>query len=75
MYKTMEQIQQEYDGLWVYLINCEYNERGSVIGGVVAIHGESMNKVLRGMAAYDKASDSVYVRYIGNLPEGVAVLL
>ena len=75
MYKTMEQIRNEYDGKWVYLINCQHNDKGSVIGGVVAIHGESMNKVLRGMAAYDKSADSVYVRYIGNLPEGVAVLL
>ena len=74
MYMTLDQIQKVYDGQWVYLINCEYNERGTVIGGVVALHSESMNKVLRGMAAYDKTADSVYVRYIGSLPEGVAIL-
>ena len=75
MYKTMEQIQKDYDGQWVYMINCKHNDRGSVIGGIVALHSDSMNKVLRGMAAYDKDADSVYVRYIGDLPEGVAILL
>ena len=74
MYKTMEQIEKEYDGQWVYLINCKTDELHSVVGGVVALHGKSMNEVLQGMAAYGEKGDSVYVRYIGSLPEGVAIL-
>ena len=71
MYKTIEQIKTEYDGFWVYLINCVKDEYHSVIGGEVAFHGKSMNEVLRGMASCDKKGNSVYVRYIGELPEGV----
>ena len=36
-YRTLEQIEQEYDGKWVYIVNCRKNERGSVIGGVVLL--------------------------------------
>ena len=75
MYRTMKQIEKEYDGFWVYLTNCAKDEHHSVIGGEVALHGKSMNEVLRGMAGYDKKGNSVYVRYIGELPEGVAGLL
>ena len=75
MYKSMEQIHEEYDGFWVYLINCVKDEYHSIVGGEVALHGKSMNEVLRGMANHDKKDDSVYVRYIGELPEGVAILL
>jgi len=75
MYKTIEQIEKEYDGKWVFLVNYKTNEFDSVIGGEVAFDDASMNEVLRNMKKYDPDGTSVYVRYIGNLPEGVAVLL
>ena len=75
MYKSIQQIQQEYDGYWVYIINCEKDEHHSVIGGEVLFYGKSMNEVLQRMRQYDKVTDSVYVRYFGELPQGVAGVL
>ena len=33
MYKPIEQIEKEYDGLWVFLANLQKDEFNSVIGG------------------------------------------
>ena len=75
MYKAMDQIEKEYNGKWVFMINCKKDEFSSVIGGEVVYDDKSMNEVLRNMKKHDPNGTSVYVRYIGKLPEGVAVLL
>jgi len=75
MYKTMEQIHKEYDGQWVFMINCKKGQHNSIIGGEVMYHNESMNAVLRTMKMSKEKGNSTYVRFIGALPEGVAVML
>ena len=75
MYKSMEQIQKEYDGLWIFAINCNKNERGSIIGGEVVLQSKSMGEIMRNMVSYDNNAKSTCVKYIGELPEGVALLL
>jgi len=75
MYKTIEQIETEYDGQWVFMINCKKDNHNAVSGGEVVFHDKSMNAVLRNMRAANKKGNSTYVRYVGVLPEGVAVML
>ena len=75
MYKPMEQIEKEYDGQWVFMVNCQKDNHNSVSGGEVVFHGKSMNEVLINMKQSNIIGNSKYVRYIGNLPEGVAVML
>ena len=75
MYKTIEQIEKEYDGHWVFMINCQKDKYHSVAGGEVVFYDKSMNTVLNHMQLANKKGNSTYVRYIGNLPEGVAVML
>lgn len=75
MYKTMEEINKEYDGQWVFMINCRKDDYSAVDGGEVVFHDISMNKVLRAMKSTKTKGNSNYVRYIGTLPEGVAVML
>ena len=75
MYMNIDDIIKKYEEHWVYLINCRQNERGSVVGGEVAFFDKSMNRVLQSMTGHEGEDDSVYVRYIGELPEGVAILL
>ena len=75
MYKSMEQIEQEYNGQWVFMINCTKDKYHSVVGGEVLFSDKSMNAVLRTMKSTKTNGNSTYVRYIGNLPEGVAVIL
>ena len=74
MYKPIEQIEKEYDGQWVFLANLQKDELNSVVGGEVVFSDKSMNAVLRKMKASKDTVNSVYVRYVGNLPEGVSVM-
>ena len=71
MYKSIDVIHREYDGQWVYLINLKENERGTVLGGEVAAHSESRDKVLMAL----RPEKGIYVMYAGNIPEGVGVIL
>ena len=75
MYKTIEQIHQEYDGKWVFLINCEVGEHYSTVGGEVVLSSERRDKVLREMAQYKHEKGRTLVFYAGKIPEGVSVVL
>ena len=75
MYKTIEQIHQEYDGCWVFLINCKEGEHNSIAGGEVVLSSERRDKVLREMAEYKHEKSETYILYAGKIPEGVSVLL
>ena len=70
MYKTIEQIHQEYDGQWVFLINCTEGEYHSVAGGEVALSSERRDKVLREMIQFKNEKSETYVFYAGKFPEG-----
>ena len=74
MYRTMEQIQKEYDGQWVFMINCDENQNGSVIGGEVVLHSENRNNVIRKMVEADNGTSLTFIGYVGKIPEGVAFL-
>lgn len=71
MFKTISEIHQEYDGQWVYLINLQQNNRGTVIGGEVAAHNENRDKVIMALCP----ENGIYVMYAGSIPEGVSVIL
>ena len=74
MYKTMEQIEREYDGNWVFLINCKEDDYHGVAGGEVYLYNESMNFVLKNMD-YNVSDGPTCVRYVGSIPEGVSLWL
>lgn len=75
MYKTINEVNIQYNGEWVFLINCNKNENGSVLGGEVVIHSESRDKVIREMQKYIMEKSDTYFRYAGEIPEGVSVIL
>jgi hypothetical protein len=75
MYKTIEQIHVEYDGQWVFMIKCKKGDYGSVAGGVVVLHSENRDVVIRGMEKYDYEPSITYFRYAGRIPEGVSIVL
>ncbi|MDR0491152.1 MAG: hypothetical protein LBH28_07925, partial [Oscillospiraceae bacterium] len=64
MYKLIEEIHREYDGQWVYLIDLQVNERGTVIGGNIAAHGENRDNVVMKI----DPEKGVYVLYAGSIP-------
>ena len=75
MYKTIEQIHRDYDGHWVFLINCKEGEHHSIAGGEVALFSERRDKVLREMSQYKHEKSDTLIFYAGKIPEGVSVLL
>ncbi len=74
MYLTMEEINEKYDGQWVFLINCTLGEYGQTIGGEVAIASESKAKIIREFSKYDNNSETL-LKYAGKIPEGISLLL
>ena len=72
MYMTMQEIDEKYDGEWVYIINTKEGKYGEVIGGEIASHSENREKVLQEML--ECSDGSIYVKYAGKIPEGVSVL-
>ena len=75
LFKTVEQIHAEFDGHWVFLINCKEGEHNSVSGRVVAIASKQRDRVLREMEAYRGEKSDTYIFYAGRIPKGVSVLL
>ena len=75
MYKTIEQVHQEYDGQWVFMINCKKGKRNAIAGGEVILHSENRDAVIRSMEKYDYEPSLTYFRYAGKIPEGVSVIL
>jgi len=75
MYKTIEQIHHEYDGQWVFLINCNEGKYNSIEGGEVVISSERRDKVLREMSEYRHEKSDTLIFYAGKIPEEVNVLL
>ena len=75
MYKTIEQIHEEYDGQWVFLINCIEGDHYSVLGGEVVLSSERRDRVLREMEQYIHEKSDTYLFYAGKIPEGINILL
>ena len=75
MYKTIEQIHCDYNGQWIFMINCEEGAYGSVVGGEVVLHSENRDEVIRGMEIFDHEPSVTYFRYAGQIPEEISVIL
>jgi len=74
VYKTIEQVHEEYDGQWVFMVNCNQNERGSLMGGEVVLHSENRANVVRRMVEADNGISLTFIGYVGKIPEGIAFL-
>ena len=74
MYKPMEQIEKEYDGHWVFMVNCTQNERGTLLGGEVVLHGECSGSIANKIKDVKKKKSLTFFGYVGNIPEGVVFL-
>ena len=75
MIESINEINQKYDGEWVFLINCKIDEEGNLVEGEVAIHSKSRDEVFRNMIDFKDAPAMTSIRYAGKIPKGVNVLL
>jgi len=69
MFKSMHEIEQEYDGNWVFMVNCKKGEYSNIIGGevIAADKDKAIIIELWGNSDYDEP----YFRYVGSLPDGI----
>lgn len=74
MYKTLEQITQEYQNNWIYMINCQENEYFAVVGGEVVSHSPDREKVLSVIEEYTHETSLTLLRYIGSVPSNIGVI-
>ncbi len=75
MYMTMEDIRKKYNGHWVFMINCIQGEYNETIGGEVVVHSERRDKVIGEMGKFNDGKSKTFIGYIGDIPEGIAVIL
>ena len=75
MPENIEIINEKYNGQWVYLINCEQDEYGTIISGQVALHNENQGNVIRRLNEFEDIVTLTSFRYAGKIPEGVNVIL
>jgi len=68
MYMSMKEIHEKYDGQWIYMINCEESEYGSIVGGEVVLFDEKRENVINNMKGYDYEKSLTLFRYIGEMP-------
>ena len=76
MFMSMEEIHKNFDGEWVYAIDCKEDAGGAFLGGKVVLHSRNRDDVVRAMGDYDEKVDTLTLfRYAGEVPEGVSILL
>lgn len=72
---SIEQIKEEYNGEWVFIINCESDEDGNLLSGEVVAHSKSREEVFTKAREYKNQPSMYSFRYAGKIPEGVSILL
>ena len=76
MFMSIDEIHKKYDGQWIYAIDCEENDVGTILGGKVVVHSSNREEFMRAMTEYDKNVNTLtYFRYAGKVPADVSYLL
>ena len=73
MYQTMQEIEKQYDGYWVFMTDCRTGDLDEIIGGIVIAHNKDKKPIAELWG--EKYDSEIYFRYIGSIPEGMGVLL
>ena len=64
MYLTMKEIDEKYNGEWVYIAKCKLDSEGLVAGGEVIEHGKDKEATLE--RAFSKKSEGkTYFKFAG----------
>lgn len=75
MIQSIKEINNNYNGEWVFLINCKTDENNNLIEGEVVLHSKSREEIFLNMNKYSKHTSMTSIRYAGKIPEGVNVIL
>jgi len=76
MFLSKEEINNKFDGEWIYAIDCEEDDTGVILGGNVVLHSRNRDDVIRAMPEYESKIESLtYFRYAGKIPEEISIIL
>ena len=76
MFLSKEEINTQFDGEWIYAIDCEEDDAGTILGGNVILHSRNRDDVIRAMVDYEKKIETLtYFRYAGKIPEEISIIL
>jgi hypothetical protein len=70
----MEQVWQEYDGYWVYMVNCREDEYGSAIGGEVIKYDKDKRVIYKEIGKHPGKGHQFF-SYIGKIPDRLGVFV
>ncbi len=73
MYQTMEEIEKQYDGHWVFMVNCKEGKPYSIAGGEVIAASKNKKQIIE--LWMEKHDSNTFFRYVGSIPDGMGVLL
>ena len=69
--QTIDEMRAAYDGEWVLIVDCEYDEGGRLVRGRVAAHGPRKSDAHREMVHYSSGA----IRYFGEVPADIIYIL
>ncbi len=69
--QTIDEMRAAYDGDWVLIVDCEYDEKGRLVRGRVAAHGPKKADAHKEMVHYSGGA----VEFFGKVPEDIIYIL
>jgi len=76
MFLSKEEINNKFDGEWIYAIDCEEDDAGVILGGNVVLHSRNRDDVIRAMPEFENNTETLtYFRYAGKIPEEISIIL
>ena len=75
MIEGIASIEEQHNGKWVFMIDCEEDENGSIVAGHVVLSDENRANIVSKLVEYEDNVSLTSIRYVGKIPEGVYILL
>ena len=69
---TIQEMEQKYPDMWLFITHCEFNENTKLVAGVVSVYSKSRDEINDASSKYEGGAA---IRYTGSIPEGRAYLL
>jgi len=73
MFQTMSEIEKKYNGYWIFMTNCKKGDLHEIIGGVVIAFSKNKKQIVEYWN--HKYDSETYYGYVGEIPDGMGVLL
>lgn len=70
---TMKQIEKQFSGQWVLLVNPVQSRESEIVRGELVLHSKDRSEVYR--EALKRRDDHTAILYVGKLPEDLVAVL